>query len=72
MCKVYKHFSFFKFRNGRCRLCIYLNRYRFGHTSNQFREHVYKYNIGEAVSRICEADSLIGKAASQIFVTGSP
>ena len=22
MCKVYNHISFFRFRNGRCRLCI--------------------------------------------------
>ena len=57
MCEVYEHISFFRFRNGRCRLCIYLNRYRFGHTRNQFREHVYNYNICEAVSRICEAGS---------------
>ena len=26
VCKVYKHIFFFRFRNGRCRLCIYLNR----------------------------------------------
>ena len=65
MCKVYKHISFFRFRNGRCRLCIYLNRYRFDQTRNQFREHVYKYNIREVVWRatdgvrspICEAVS---------------
>ena len=57
MCKVYKHFSFFRFRNGRCRLCIYHNRYRFTHTRNQFREHVYKYNIGEAASWIVVAGS---------------
>ena len=48
MCKVCTHISFLRFTNGRCRLCIYLNRYRFGLTRNQFREHVYKYNIGEA------------------------
>ena len=45
MCKDPKHIFFFRFRNGRCRLCIYLNRNRFGHTRNQFREHVYKHNI---------------------------
>ena len=42
MCKVYKHIPFFRFRNERCRLRIYLNRYRLTHTRNQFREHVYK------------------------------
>ena len=47
MCNVYKHISLYKFRNRKCRLCIYLHRYRYGHTRNQFREHVYKYNIQE-------------------------
>ena len=23
----------------------FLNRYSFGHTENQFREHVYEYNV---------------------------
>ena len=55
MCKVYKYISFFRFRNGRCRLCIYLNRYRFTHTRNQFREHFSKNNI-------CKAGDLIGEA----------
>ena len=45
MCKVYKHIYFFRFRNGKCGLCIYLNRYKFGHYRNQFREHDYSYNI---------------------------
>ena len=50
MCNVYKQVSFYRFRNTKCRLCIYLHRYRYGHTKNQFREHVYKYNIQEANS----------------------
>ena len=37
MCKTYKHMSFLMFRNGRCRLCICLNRYRYTHNRNQFR-----------------------------------
>ena len=50
MCKVYKHISFFRFRNAKCRLCICFYRYRFGHTGSQFREliqriYVYKHNI---------------------------
>ena len=49
MCNVYKHISFFRFRNAKCKLCIYLHRYRFGHTRNQFREHIYKNNICDAV-----------------------
>ena len=31
--------------------CIYLHRYRYGHTRNQFREHVYKYNIQEDIEK---------------------
>ena len=44
MCKVYKHISFFRFRNGRCRLCIYLNRYRYTHTKDRFGEYVKRFN----------------------------
>ena len=65
MCKVHKHISFFRFRNGRCRLCIYLNRYRFTHSRNHFREHVYKYSIGEAVWRATDG------VRSRITVAGS-
>ena len=50
MCKVYKHISFFRYRNAKDRLCIYLHRYRYGHTRNQFKEHVHKNNICEAGS----------------------
>ena len=45
MCKVYKHISFCRFRNGRCKLCIYLNRYRFTHTKDRFKEYAEKFNI---------------------------
>ena len=45
MCNVYKHISLYRFRNRKCRLCIYLHRYRYVHTRKQFRGHVYKYNI---------------------------
>ena len=45
MCKVYKHISFFRLRNGRRRLCIYLNRYRYTHTEDSFKEYAEKFNI---------------------------
>ena len=51
MYNVYKHMSLFRFRNRKCRLCIYLHIYRYGHTRNQFREHVYKYNIQEDIEK---------------------
>ena len=50
MCNVYKHISLYRFRNRNCTLCVYLHRYTYGHTRNQFREHVYKFNIQEAIS----------------------
>ena len=49
MCGVNKHISYYRFRNAKCRLCIYLHRYRYGHTRNHFKEHVYKYNINLSV-----------------------
>ena len=45
MCWVNKHISFFRFRNARCSLCIYLHRYRFGHAINRFKEHVKIFKI---------------------------
>ena len=45
LCKVCKHISFFRFRNGRCRLCIYLNRYRYTHNKDRFKEYAEKFNI---------------------------
>ena len=61
MCKTNKHISYCRFKCFRCRLCIHLHRYRFGHTKERFREHVKKYNIHEraplvasqAVQRSC-------------------
>ena len=49
MCNVYKHISLYRFRNRKYTLRFYLHRYRYGHTRNQFREHVYKYNIQEDI-----------------------
>ena len=66
MCEVSKHISFFRFRNGRCRLCIYLNRFRFTHTRNQFREHFYKNSNDESVWRATDG------VRSRITVAGSP
>ena len=51
MCNVYKNTSLYRFRNRKCRTCIYLHRYRYGYTRNQFREHVYKYNIQEDIEK---------------------
>ena len=45
MCKRYKHITSFKFGRDKCKLCVYLNRYRFSHTKNQFQGHVYQYKI---------------------------
>ena len=45
MCRVNKHISFFRLKNAGCRLCIYLHRYRFGQTSDRFKELVKIYSI---------------------------
>ena len=45
MCKVYKHIPFFRFRNGICRLCIYLDRYRYTHTKDRFKEYAERFYI---------------------------
>ena len=58
-CKINKHISHYRFKHYTCRLCLYLNRYRFGHTKERFKEHAKKYNILEAGSQISEAGSQI-------------
>ena len=45
VCKVSKHISFFRFTNGRCRLCIYLQRYRYKHAKDRFKEYAEKFDI---------------------------
>ena len=52
MYNVYKHISLKRFRNRKCGQCIYLHRYRYGHTRNQFREQVYEYNIQEDTEKL--------------------
>ena len=44
-CKVNKHISHYRIKHYTCRIRLYLNRYRFGHTKEKFREHVKKINI---------------------------
>ena len=51
-CKVNIDFSQYRFKHYTCRICLYLNRYRFGRTKERFREHVKKINISEARSQI--------------------
>ena len=45
MCKVNKHISYFRFKTNNRRLCVYLQRYRFGRTKDRFNEYIRKYNI---------------------------
>ena len=40
MCKSYNHITSFRFGRDEWKLCVYLIRYRFSHTKNQFREHL--------------------------------
>ena len=43
-CKVNKDISHNRFKYFTSRICLYLNRYRFGHTKEKFIEYVQKYN----------------------------
>ena len=44
-CKIHKQISYFRFKTQKCRLCTYLQRYRFCHTKDKFRGHAIKYYI---------------------------
>ena len=45
MCNVNQHISGFRFQNFKCRLCIYIHRYRYTHTKDRFKEYAEKFNI---------------------------
>ena len=44
-CKVNKHITHSRINHFNCRLCIYLNRYRFTRTKEGFVEYAKIYNI---------------------------
>ena len=44
-CKINKHVSYYRFKHYTCSLCLYLIRFRFGHTKERFIEYIRKYNI---------------------------
>ena len=45
MCRVNKHISYYRFRNAKCRLCIYLHRYKHTYAKDRFKEYVKRFNI---------------------------
>ena len=45
MCNVNQHISVFRFKSFKCRLCVYLQRYRYKQTRDRFREYVEKFKI---------------------------
>ena len=45
LCKLIEHVSEFRCEDNKCRLYVYLKRYRFKHTMNLFKEYDYKYDI---------------------------
>ena len=77
-CNVNKHIAHYRFKHYTFRICLYLNRYRFGLTKEKFKEHAKKYNIHEAVQRSCLvnherssfANSPIGKHLRSRFPDG--
>ena len=44
-CKVIKQISYFKFNHYTCRLCLYLNRFRFRQIKERFIEYARKHNF---------------------------
>ena len=45
MSGVNEHISYYRFRNAKCRVCIYLHRYRHTHTKDRFKEPIKRFNI---------------------------
>ena len=45
MCRVNEHIFYYRFRNAKCRLCIYLHRYRHTYAKDRFKEYVKRFNI---------------------------
>ena len=45
MCNVIQHISGFRFKNFKCRLCVYLRRYRYTHAKDRFKEYAKRFNI---------------------------
>ena len=45
MCEVNQHFSGFRFKIFKCRLCVYVHRYRHTRTEDRFREYAERFNI---------------------------
>ena len=43
VCKSYKQITCFEFGRDKCRLCLYLGRYRFDHNKNKIKEHGPKH-----------------------------
>ena len=39
MCKINQPVGDFRFKKAKCRLCVYLQRYRYRHTKDQFKEY---------------------------------
>ena len=50
ICKVNKHISYFRLKTNKCRLCVYLQKYRLGSTRERFNEYVKIHTICERAS----------------------
>ena len=44
MCNVDQHINRFRFKKFRCRLCVYIHRYRYTHTKDRFKKYAEKFN----------------------------
>ena len=45
ICNENQHISRFRFKNYKCRLCIYLHRYRYTPTKDRFEEYAERFNV---------------------------
>ena len=44
-CILNRHIRWFIFKNFKCRLCVFIRRYRYTHTRDRFKEYAEKFNI---------------------------
>ena len=45
MCKINQHISGVRFKNFKCRLCVYIHRYRYARTKDRFKEYAEGFKI---------------------------
>ena len=69
-CKVYTYISYFRFQLQNCWSWFYLQRCKFRHTKDKFREHAVKFNIDlthvDGKSAMCLKAKALAKTSSAV------